>query len=309
MTPDEFTNQEFQLPVGDGHELYVHDWGNPKAKTPIVSLHGGPGSGSKDSHKQRFDPRVQRVIFHDQRGAGRSTPYGSLEHNTTLDLVEDIEKIAEKLNLTKFILVGSSWGSTLALAYALQHPKRIKVLVISGVFTASAQELQYLDYGLYRTHFPDVWQAYLDATPPEHHADPTAYHVARILGDDKAAAIASARAYGAHEYHVMSLDDRTSPDTTPDEDYDLAKTKLGVHYLSNGCFLDDRTILDSARAIKTPTWIVQGRYDFVCPPITAWQLHQALPKSQLIWTQAGHGADRSNYETIRTLLLSLGENV
>lgn len=120
MNPDKYTSREFFLEVGDGHELYVQDWGNKAAETPIFFLHGGPGGGLKDGHKQMFDPEKQHVIFHDQRGCGKSLPHGSLEHNTTADLVNDIEKIAQKLKLDTFILTGGSWGSTLALAYALK---------------------------------------------------------------------------------------------------------------------------------------------------------------------------------------------
>jgi proline iminopeptidase len=126
MTPDEYTNQELMLEVGDGHILYVHDWGKKDAKNPIVALHGGPGYGFSDKHRRRFDPKKQRVIFHDQRGVGKSTPKGSLEHNTTEDLVEDVEKIAKKLNLKSFIVTGGSWGTTLALAYttSIQHRQK-----------------------------------------------------------------------------------------------------------------------------------------------------------------------------------------
>src|SRR4051812_19735118 len=129
MTPDQHTNQELMLAVGDGHELYIQDWGNSTAKTPIINLHGGPGSGSANRYRKYFDPNKQRVIFFDQRGAGKSTPFGSLEHNTTQDLVEDIEKIAQKLELDTFVLAGGSWGSTLALAYGIAYPKRVAGMV------------------------------------------------------------------------------------------------------------------------------------------------------------------------------------
>lgn len=147
MTPDTYTNQEFFLDVGDGHQLYVQDWGNPQAKTPIIFLHGGPGAGCHDGHKQMFDPALQRAIFFDQRGAGKSLPAGHLEHNTTADLIGDIEKLADRLKLSGFIITGGSWGCCLALAYALKHPKRLKALVLRGIYTASKSETAYLDDG------------------------------------------------------------------------------------------------------------------------------------------------------------------
>jgi proline iminopeptidase len=303
MNTDEFTNQELMLDVGDGHALYIHDWGNPKAKTPIVILHGGPGGGFSDRHKQRFDPTKQRVIFHDQRGAGKSTPYGSLENNTTNHLVEDIEKIATHLNLKKFILTGGSWGSTLALLYALKYPSRVKTLILQGIYTASKQEFSYVSNGLYRTHFPEVWQRLLKNTPSEFHDNPTGYHIDRMFGANEGESQKSAQIYTEHETALLRLDDRFTPGTS--EDFDPIPAKIMAYYIDkNDCFLsEDRYILNNAHKIKIPTYIVQGRYDFVCPPITAYELSNTIPNASLIWTQAGHVNDRSNYEVMKTLLL------
>lgn len=290
------------LEVDDGHTLYVHDWGKKDAKNPIVVLHGGPGGGFKGKHKERYDPTKQRVIFHDQRGSGRSTPNGSLTNNTTDDLVEDIEKIADKLGLEQFILAGGSWGSTLALAYVLKYPKRVKSMILQGVYTGSQQETDYLAKGMYRTHFPEVWEQYLANTPKAHHEDPSAYHFERILGNDPEAAFESALAFSQMDGSIMSIDDRINP--IKPEEFDITCTKIEAQYFTNGCFLpDDRYILNNAHNITTPTWIVQGRFDFSCPPITAYELSQKMPNAELIWTQAGHANDRSNYEVMCTLLL------
>lgn len=302
MTPDEFTNQELLLDVGDGHQIYVHDWGNPKAKTPIVALHGGPGSGSSDRHKLRFDPRVSRVIFHDQRGTGRSLPYGSLEHNTTDHLIQDIETIATKLQLPKFTLTGASWGSALALAYAIKHPKRVARLILTGVFTAVKSEIDWLDQGYFRIFYPELWQDFVGSVPKSQQKDPTAYHAKYILGNDEAKAKKSAFLYGQLEGAIMSLDDRTHA-SQYSEDFDHVPTKIEVHYLQHQCFLPDRYIMQNAHKLTMPTWIVQGRYDMVCPPVTAHELHQRIKGSKLIWTMAGHGNDRSTYDVMRTLFL------
>jgi proline iminopeptidase len=300
MTADEFTNQELMLDVGDGHTLYVHDWGNPKAKTPIVFLHGGPGSGNSDRYKLRFDPTQHRVIFHDQRGTGHSTPYGSLQHNTTQDLVEDIETIATRLKLNKFTLTGSSWGSTLALMYALKYPKRISQLIINGVFTASKSEIDWFEQGYFRIFYPDYWQKFVASAPKIHQKSPATYHIKRILGGNEAEAASSAQSYSELESSLMSIDER--PHLDPSGEFDPVPTKIEVHYIQNRCFMpSERYIMQQAHTLTMPVWIVQGRYDMVCPPVTAHELHQRIAGSQLIWTMAGHGNDRSNYDVMRTL--------
>jgi proline iminopeptidase len=306
MTPDEYTNQELMLDVGDSHALYIHDWGNKDAKTPIIHLHGGPGGGTGDKHKQRFDPNKQRVFFYDQRGAGRSTPYGLLENNTTDDLVEDIEKIADHFNLKSFILFGSSWGSTLALAYTLEHPERVATLVIDATWTLSRQEVLYDQNGLYRTHFPDVWDRLVSQTPDEHKADPVPYHLGRINGSDETEAAESARIYMDTQFALLKLDDRFTPSSP--EDYDPVPAKIAAHYAKHAAFFpEDRYLLNNASKINVKTYIVQGRYDFLCPPITAYELDKAMPNSSLIWTQAGHANDRNSYEVIKTLLLQASQ--
>lgn len=307
MTPDEYTIREFFIEVGDGHELYVHDWGNKKAKHPVIFLHGGPGSQSKDRHKQSFDPHQHRVIFFDQRGCGKSLPYGSLEHNTTKDLIADIEKIAKQLKLSSFVLAGGSWGSTLALAFAIKHPGMVKALVLSGIFTGSQAEIDYFDKGKFRTWFPEVWDQYLAATPKEHHDAPTKYHYQQILGKNNDAVCSSACAYGNMEGALLALDDRFTPSSPTDPAFDPTGIKIEVHYLANRCFLPDRYIFDNARKLTMPVWMIQGRYDMVCPPAAAYELHKKLPKSQLIWTVGGHkNSERETQTAIRAILLQFG---
>ncbi len=303
MTPDEFTNKELMLPVGDGHKLYVHDWGKKDAKYPIVFLHGGPGNGFSDGYKQRFVPTRQRVIFFDQRGSGKSTPGGSVKHNTTQDIVEDIQKITNHLKLQKFIVAGGSWGSCLAFAYAIKYPEQIHAMVLGGIFTGTQAENDFLFKGGYQGYFPDVWDDFLARTPKEHHNDPYDYHIKQAFSTNKISAKKSIYAFAQVEHALLRLDDRFSPDSF--EEFDPNGMKIEMHYIKNNCFLPENYIQNNAHKLKMPIWMVQGRYDSVCPPITAYNLHKKLPNSELIWTTAGHANDRANYDVARTLLLSL----
>lgn len=302
MTPDDYTNQELMLDVGDGHQIHVYDWGNPKAETPIINFHGGPGSAGKDGYKQNFDPTQHRVIFFDQRGCGQSLPYGSLQNNTTDDIIADADKIIGHFGFKQVILQGNSWGSTLALAYALKHPKKIKAIIISGVFTGSQTETDWILQGQTRPFFPHVWEEYLESTPQKYQHDPSRYHLQAILGDDEAAAHKSAIALSKLEGAVISLDDRFTP---PDPlTFDIAGTKIFAHYCQNNFFLPEKHILDNAHKLTMPVWIVQGRYDMDCPPITAHTLHKKLPNSKIIWTIANHrSSERETYNVVRTILL------
>ncbi|PID99518.1 prolyl aminopeptidase [Candidatus Saccharibacteria bacterium] len=292
MNPDAYTIKEHFLDVGHGHTLYIHDWGNPKAKTPIVFLHGGPGAQCKDKHKLPFDPNTQRVIFHDQRGSGKSTPLGERSHNTTQELSDDITRIADHLHIDEFVLTGESWGSCLALFYAIAEPKRVKALVIGAVFTASQAEIDWFDKGLLRTHYPDAWERFLAATPKAHHSDAAAYHAARALGKDASAAAESARIYSELVSSTMSLDDSFTPINA--DDFDPSSMQLELSYLVKRCFLPDRFIMQNARKLTMPLYIVQGRYDFICPPHTAYELSQLAPDAHLTWVVSGHKSEHEN---------------
>ncbi len=307
MTPDQYTNKEFFIEVGNGHQLYVYDWGNPKG-LPIIFLHGGPGGAVRDNFKALFDAAKHRVIFFDQRGCGKSLPYGSLKHNTTQNLVEDITKIADHLKLKQFVLEGASWGSALALAYGIKYPKRVKAMVLAGIFTGTEPEIDYFDKGDFAKHFPDVWEQYVTTVPKSHKATPTKYHFERILGKDEQTMRQSACIYQNLEVALIGLDDRFTPASPDDPTYDPAGVRVEVHYLANKCFLPDNYILDHARKLTMPIWIVQGRYDMVCPPITAYTLHQKLSSSHLLWTISGHKpSDRETHTVIRTILLQLAQ--
>ena len=292
------------IDVGGEHQLYTQLWGNPDAKQTIIFLHGGPGSGCSDGQKGLFDPVRHKVLFFDQRGAGNSLPKGSLEANNTDELVDDISKVADAYGIKKFVLTGGSWGSTLALAYALENPQRVTRMVLRGIFTGRQSEIDFLDKGQMRSFFPDVWDRFVATVPPEFADSPTSYHQQHMFGNDKTATKA-ALAYSDFEGSLVTLDDRLAPPTDP-KTFDPSGQIIEIHYLVNHCFMPDGYIIKNAAKLTMPIALVQGRYDMVCPPTTAYELHKVLPNSQLYWTVAGHSwKERANYDAVRTLLAEI----
>jgi len=301
MTPDDNTIQELFLDVGDGHKLYVHDWGKKTAKVPIIFLHGGPGNGVDNGDKKKFDPKNHRVIYFDQRGAGKSTPTASLAENTSEHLVADIDKIADHLNIDKFVLVGGSWGSTLSLMYAIAHPNRVAAIVIDGVFTATKAENDWLENGGWQAFFPDVWQEFIESIPEAERQNPCKYLYEQVLSDDKEVAKKAAYKFNSMELAILKLDDKYLPGDY--EKYDPSATIIEAHYLSNSCFIPERFMQHNAPNLKVRVYIVQGRYDLICPPQTAFELDQLLPNSQLVWTINGH-LRQHEASTVQRLLIN-----
>lgn len=305
MTPDKYTITEKYIDTKDGHSLYVQLWGSnsPESKT-VIYLHGGPGSGCSDSAKDHFDPTLHKVIFFDQRGSGLSKPYGSLENNTTQHLVDDISLIADSFKIDRFSLVGGSWGSTLALAYAIANPERVESMVIRGILTGARDEIEFFEKGNFRSFFPEAWENYVSSVPEEYRSNPADYHQERIVGDDPEIAKQSAYEYSKLEYAVIGLDDRRTPEGY--QDFDPTNTIIEVSYMKNLCFMENNYVLNNASKFTMPIWIVQGRYDAICAPSNAYRLHQKLPNSKLIWTIAGHsGSDRANRDVVKSLLLAI----
>ncbi len=300
MTPDEYTNQEFFLDVEGGHRLYVQDWGKQNAKIPIIYLHGGPGNGCEDRDKAKFNPKKQRIIFHDQRGSGKSTPSGSLKNNETADLVEDIKKIAQHLKLDKFVLAGGSWGSTLSLIFGITHPGMVAGMVIDGVFTATKEDKDWFEKGGWQDFFPDAWEEYQDTVPAEQKDNPSAYHYKVARGKDKEAIKKSSYAYTSMELAILKLDDRYQPKSY--EEFEPGGGLIEMHYLANGCFLEEDYIKKNAPKLTMPVYLVQGRYDMVCRPKSAYDLSKLLPNSKLIWTINGH-LKQHEAKTVFNLLL------
>jgi len=289
ITP--FTN--FLLEVGNDHQVYVEQCGNPQGQA-VLFIHGGPGGGCSESDRRFFDPEKYHIILFDQRGCGRSKPHGSLEKNETQYLVADIELIRAKLSIDSWHVFGGSWGSTLSLVYAQTHPEHVKSLVLRGIFLARPEDTNWAFSGGGATRlFPDYWQAYLD-TLPEGQVDTSikaAYEI--MIGEDKELALKIAKAWAQWEIRCCTLlpDEAFVADKTDDESsWSLARHE--AHYMVNDCFLSDNQILSNCDKIAhIPTTIVHGRYDVVCPFDNAWILHQHLPKSELVISEnAGHAS-------------------
>jgi len=289
-------NQPFnrgRLKVSGLHEIYFEECGNPNGK-PAVVLHGGPGGGIAPFLRQCHDPSVYRIVLFDQRGCGQSTPHAELAENTTWDLVADMELLRRHLKIERWQVVGGSWGSTLALAYAETHPERVTELVVRGIFTLRKSEIRWFYQDGADQLFPDLWEGFVAPIPAaERHDLLSAYH-RRLTGSDKAQQIACARAWSQWEAATISLlpDPKRVAEFGADH-FALAFARIECHYFVNGGFFrqDDQLIADAHKLAGIPGVIVQGRYDVVTPAITAWDLHRAWPQAEFIMVpDAGHTA-------------------
>jgi len=297
------------IEVDGGHSLYWEACGNPGGK-PALFLHSGPGGGCSASNRRLFDPDRYRIILYDQRGCGRSRPHASadagLRANTTAHLVSDIEALRLPLGIDRWLLLGGSWGATLALAYAQACPGRVSAMILRGVFTARRSELRWLYGGGASSLFPQAWEKFNAPIPEVERGDlVAAYHVR--LADahgESAAAIARARAWCAWEDEIMTRlpDNRAGMTSRQDDRSLLALARIETHYLVNGAFLQEGQLIANAhRMSHIPGMIVQGRCDAVTPPVTAWDLHRAWPGSELeIVPDAGHASSEPG--TLRRLI-------
>ena len=283
------------LQVTPLHRVYYEQSGNPSGQ-PVISLHGGPGGGSDAWHRQFFDPAFYRIILADQRGAGKSTPVGSLDDNTTWDLVADIEAIRLHLKVDVWHMVfGGSWGSTLSLAYAETHPDRVKSLVLRGIFLLRHKELQWFYQEGASYIFPDQWEHYLAPIPEAERQDLiTAYHT-RLTGTDEAEQLKAARAWTVWELSTSRLfvDPQYIARGAEDARFALTFARIESHYFHHKGFFhhDGQLLTDATRIAHIPGVIVQGRYDLVCPAYSAWHLSKAWKKGELKWVHdAGHSA-------------------
>jgi len=302
---DEHTISSGHLDVGNGHKIYYEYWGNPQAESKILTFHGGPGSQYKNKHKHSYDPKTHAVIFFDQRGCGNSLPYGKLEHNTTDDTMSDAVKLLDHLNIKQTNIFGGSWGSTLALLFAIKYPERTKNVIVTGVFTGSQAEIDYVDKGLFVRFYPEVWERFQASVPAAYKASPAAYHAEKLKSSDTATRKTSAKALEELESPLLRFDWEGYRDVRLDEaeqDYDDVPYRIYAHYLSQECFLPDSYVLKNAHKITAPLYIVQGRYDMICPPITAYTVHKAVKGSKLFMTLGSHDRDPENRSVIKTLL-------
>ena len=291
------------LPVDERHTLYYEQCGNPEGK-PVVLLHGGPGGGCSDKMRRFHDPEKYRIVLFDQRGSGRSTPHADLVDNTTWHLVEDIETLRVKLGIDRWQVFGGSWGSTLALAYAETHPKRVTELVLRGIFMLRRWELEWFYQEGASRLFPEAWEHYIKAIPvTERHDLISAFH-RRLTSEDDKTRLAAAKAWSVWEGATSFLHiDEDFANSHEDPQFALAFARIENHYFVNSGFfeVDDQLLRDAGNLADIPGVIVHGRYDVVCPVQNATDLHKAWPKSELVITPAsGHSAFEA--ETVDALV-------
>jgi proline iminopeptidase len=279
------------LETGDGHTLYWETCGNPDGK-PALFLHGGPGGGCSTDNRRLFDPDKYRIVLFDQRGAGRSRPLGSLENNTTQHLVADIERLRAHLRIERWhVVLGGSWGATLALAYAQAHPRFVKALVLRGVFTARQREIDWL-YGDGARHmYPEAHAAFMNHLSQDERGDVIGAFYRRLTCGNEAVELLAAAAWCGYESQLLTLLPRGMPfsggTASP---HTRALARIEAHYFAHRTFMEEGQILARAHRLHDISGvIVQGRYDVVTPPVTAYELHQAWPMARLeIVPDAGH---------------------
>lgn len=291
LFPEVSTFNTGMLNVSKKHAIYYEECGNPEGY-PVVFLHGGPGSGCNPTQRRFFDPAFYRIILLDQRGCGRSTPAGCIEENNTDALVNDIDALKQHLNINKWLVFGGSWGSTLALAYAVKYPDSVNGLILRGIFLSRVSELDWF-LGEVKRFYPEPWEKLLSFLPSEQQTNPLLAYSVSVFSDDKSISGPAAINWNAFESSIMALLPRpaSSQNATPVE-IEIARARVQIHYILNQCFVGQRDLLAEAKKLSAiPTTIIQGRYDMVCPPISAWELKKAMPHAIFeIVADAGHSA-------------------
>ena len=279
----------------DEHEIYYEECGNPNGK-PAVFLHGGPGGGGSKKVRGFFNPELYRIVIFDQRGCGRSKPHGCLNNNTTWDLVEDIEKLKNKLNIKKWLVFGGSWGSTLSLAYAQTYPDSVSELILRGIFMLRKKELDWFYQDGASRVFPEAWEGFLKPINKENHDNLMDAYYKIFKSNDEKAKMEAAIAWSRWEGSVSTLSHKPEMITSYSESkFALAFALIENHYFINKGFLENENQLIETKSIDKirhiPAKIIQGRYDIVCPMETAWELSKNWPESELIVApSSGHSA-------------------
>ncbi|HEY8244125.1 MAG: prolyl aminopeptidase [Vicinamibacteria bacterium] len=289
LFPDLEPHASGRLSVDARHTLYWEECGNPEG-VPIVFLHGGPGGGCLPHHRRFFDPSFWRIVLVDQRGAGRSTPTAEIGDNTTWHLVADLERLRSHRGIDRWALFGGSWGSTLALAYAESFPERSTGMVLRGIFLASAEEIDWFMHGM-RKVFPEAWERFASFLPVEERGNLLAGYHRRLVDPDPSVHGPAAAAWDAYESDCSTLLPRgDGPPAFESDAIALAIARIEAHYFVHNGFLADGELIGNIHRIEhLPCTIVQGRYDIVCPPVTALTLSRAWPSAELVVVpDAGH---------------------
>ena len=275
--------------VGDGHVIYMEQSGNPEGR-PVIVFHGGPGGGCSPAMRRYFDPKFYRIILFDQRGCGRSRPHAAVENNTTWHLVRDIEQIRQMLDVESWAVFGGSWGATLALIYAQAYPERVTHLILRGVFLATQAELDWFYGGGAGRFWPETWARFTDLVPEDERGNYIEAYHKRLFSGHFPTETHYAKAWCAWENALASVASDGYGGDSPG-DYSRAFARLENHYFTHGAFLDfDGQILaNMGRIGHIPGFIVQGRYDMICPPESAWNLAKAWPNCEMRMVRnAGH---------------------
>lgn len=276
------------------HRIYWEECGTPDG-IPVVFLHGGPGAGASPTHRRFFDPAAYRIILFDQRGCGRSRPSAEVRDNSTQELIGDIEALRAELGVDRWLVFGGSWGSTLALAYGQAHPDRCLGFILRGIFLGRQTEIEWFLTGM-RQIFPDAWQDFIAALPADAQGDLSwetllAAYYRRLTHPDPAVHLPAAHAWSQFETRASTL--LPAPDLPQEPNAaTLAISRLEAHYFVHRIFLEDGQLLAQVGRIRRlPCTIVQGRYDIVCPAVSAYDLKQAWPEADLVMVpDAGHAA-------------------
>lgn len=279
------------IKVDDIHTIYYEQSGNPEG-APVIFLHGGPGAGSSPKHRQFFDPAHYRIIIFDQRGSGQSTPAGELRNNTTELLIQDIEMLREKFGFLKWHVFGGSWGSTLALAYAVAHPNRVASLTLRGIFLMTQREIDWFLYGV-RAIYPDAWQQFMKPLKEDERKDVLGNYYKLLTHENYDIRLKAAQHWAAFESFCCMLIPRPQMvEDAQDPAHSLPISRIEAHYFLYNKFKPEDHLLKSIDKIRhIPAVIVQGRYDVVCPIETAWDLHKAWPEAEFVLVpDAGHSA-------------------
>lgn len=281
------------FPVSDGHELYFERYGNPKG-IPVIYLHGGPGGGFDDKDKRYFDPTKWNVLLFDQRGAGRSKPFASTKNNTTQKLIEDIDALIAKFKIQKPILFGGSWGSTLAMVYAISNPNKIKGMILRGIYLNTDEEQIYM-YENARFLRPKIWDRFMSFVPKN--KSTLKFYAQKILSGRKEDQKKYAYEWSLYELSIMSLrsNGKKIKKILSKNDLYISLAALEIHYFLHNCFLPKNHILNNIKKIENiETTIVHGNYDLVCPPQSAYKLSLLMKNSKLNMVCAGHsGSDKA----------------
>ena len=292
LYPDIQPYQQYSLSVSDIHTLYVEESGNPQG-IPVLFIHGGPGGGSAEKSRCFFNPDLYRIVVFDQRGAGKSTPHAELKHNTTADLIDDIEKIRKHLGIESWVLFGGSWGSTLSLLYAQAHPDRVVEMILRGIFLCRKEDLHWFYQAGASRLFPDEWERYVKPIPQDQRNDFIKAYYRLLTSDDEIKRMGAAKAWSGWEGACSTLKRNQSVQNHFTEPHvALAMARIECHYFINDSFIKENQIIENMhKIVHIPGVIVHGRYDLVCPVDNAFSLQKHWSESTLqIIREAGHSA-------------------